>query len=192
MRAAQALTNASVSASRAMWRGTLHGVDVDLVDDHGASWRTATPLKGRIVSCMFGRHLKSFRSGRLLQSEGERASALSHVCKDPSVHYAGSILPEPAADNILPKGSLASLGGWLAEHTACEDLHLRSSRLLVGNGPLLRGRLGRFDVRPPVGRSGERQQDHPLHRPGAERPGGDGVCADRPMPCEPSVDQKTS
>ena len=109
MRAARALTNASVSASRAMWRGTLHGMDVEPVDDHGASWRTATPLQRRIVSGMFGRHLQSFRSGRRLQSEGERASALSHVCKGPLVHYAGSILPEPAADNTLPKGALCPL-----------------------------------------------------------------------------------
>ena len=109
MRAAQAWTNASVSASQAMWQWTLHGVDVDQVDDHGPSCRTATPLRKRVVSCMFGRHPKSFRFGRLLHSEGERASALSHVCKDPSVHSAGSILPEPAADNTLRKGALCPL-----------------------------------------------------------------------------------
>ena len=108
MRAARALTTASIPSSLTVWREALHGMEAGLVDDLGASWRIAPSLQGRIASGMFGRYLQSFRSGRCLQSEGGRALALAHVCKALS-GLAGPILPEPAAGNALPKGALRPL-----------------------------------------------------------------------------------
>ena len=72
--------------------------------------------------------------------------------------------PRAGGRQHLAQGSLVSLGGGRAEHTACGGLHHRPSRLLSDSGPLLRGRLGKDGARPLVGRLGELQQDHP-HTP---------------------------